>query len=183
MVVALACGQPKLPAPKYTQQPTAALSEVPYPPPPARAESVPKQPQGGTVWIDGEWLWQTRRWSWKPGRWVSPPAGARFAPWTTVRDRTGTLYMAAGAWRDAHGAEVTEPPPLAEGAPGAGTIITPEGDTVLQGPITPPAGPTGNGREDLDAAAERATIELDASRTSAQDGGTMPRDAPRMETP
>ena len=111
---AFACGAPKLPAPAYTTHPTSALVPVPYPPPPARVEAVPSRPRDAAVWIDGEWVWQTRRWAWKPGRWVSPPSGARFAPWTTVRDVTGTLYFAAGAWRASSGAEVAEPASAAE---------------------------------------------------------------------
>jgi hypothetical protein len=62
--------------------------------------------------VDGEWVWQMRHWAWKPGRWLVPPAGARFSPWTSVRDRAGTLYVAAGSWRDASGHEIEEPPTL-----------------------------------------------------------------------
>ena len=133
---ALACGAPRLPAPPYTGHPTSALAEIPYPPPPARVETVPLRPrQTGAVWIDGEWTWQVRRWAWKPGRWVRPPPNARFAPWTTVRDRVGTLYLAGGAWRGPSGAEVPEPEPLAIGSPAPAAIVTPEGGEVRSGPI------------------------------------------------
>lgn len=136
-IVALACA-PRLPAPPYAAQPTSALSEIPYPPPPARAESVPPKPRvDGAVWIDGEWLWRARRWSWRPGRWIVPPAGARFSPWATARDRAGTLFIAPGTWRDGAGAVVLEPPPLAIGVPGGGAIVSPEGAKVEQGPIAP----------------------------------------------
>lgn len=118
ITIAFACGPPRLPAPPYTRHPTSALEEVPYPPPPARVEAIPRRPKvERSVWIDGEWTWQTRRWVWKSGRWVKPPSGARFAPWTTVRDRIGTLYFAGGTWRDAASAEVAEPEPLAIGGP------------------------------------------------------------------
>ena len=41
----LACGASRLPAPPYVGQPTEALQEVAYPPPPARVEYVPPAPQ------------------------------------------------------------------------------------------------------------------------------------------
>ena len=170
---ALACGPPKLPAPPYTSQPTSALTEVPYPPPPARAEAVPPRPTDeSAVWIDGEWTWQTRRWAWKPGRWVKPPSGARFAPWTTVRDRIGTLYLAAGTWRDANGTEVAEPEPIAVGGPAPAAVISPEGAEVPVGPSAPlDAG--AERAEDVDAASASAVEELDASRPSSPDSATM----------
>lgn len=170
---AFACGAPKLPAPPYVEQPTSALTEVPYPPPPARAEAVPPEPKDeGAVWLDGEWTWQTRRWAWKPGRWVKPPSGARFSPWTTVRDRTGTLYFAAGRWRDAKGAEISEPEPLAVGGPAPAAVISPEGQEVREGPPAPLD--AGIPRpEDVDAASSAAIEELDASRPESLDGATM----------
>ncbi|HVJ94841.1 MAG TPA: hypothetical protein VM580_33890, partial [Labilithrix sp.] len=97
--------------PRYTSQPTTALRQVPYPPPPARVETVPPMPRPDALWVDGEWLWQARRWAWKQGRWVVPAPGARFAPWTTVRDAAGTLYFASGRWRDPWGQELPEPQP------------------------------------------------------------------------
>ena len=173
---AFACGAPKLPGPPYTDHPTSALSEVPYPPPPARIEAVPERPKDeSAVWIDGEWIWQTRRWAWKPGRWVKPPPNARFAPWTPVRDRVGTLYLASGTWRDANGAEVAEPEPVAVAGPAPAAVITPEGSEVREGPTAPLDG--GSPRpEDRDAAGARAIEELDASldaRTEPADGATM----------
>jgi hypothetical protein len=116
----LACGS-RLPGPSYVQHPTEALVEVPYPPPPARVEYVPDRPSSDAVWLDGEWVWQGRRYSWKAGRWVKPPANASFAPWTTVRDSMGSLYLAEGTWRDRSGSEIAAPEPLASGtrSPGA----------------------------------------------------------------
>jgi hypothetical protein len=157
-VAAIACGAPRLPAPDYTGQPTTALVEVPYPPPPARVEAVPEPPSERAVWIDGEWIWK-RRWSWKAGRWVVPPPGARYAPWTTVRDRTGTLYFAAGTWRDERGADVAEPPPVGAGNAAPVTVVDPEGETVSQGP---PGAPLDAGaKSDPDAEAARALEALD----------------------
>jgi hypothetical protein len=127
--VVIACGS-KTRSPAYTQQPTSALTPVPFPPPPARAETVPESPRDDAVWLDGEWVWQTRRWAWRKGRWVVPPSGAKFAPWTTVRDATGNLYVATGSWRNAIGDEVTVPPPLGQAhRPGTG-VVTPEGEPV-----------------------------------------------------
>ena len=61
-----------------TKQPTSALARVPYPPPPARVESVPPRPSTKATWIDGEWTWRGKRWLWVRGRWVEPPKGAVF---------------------------------------------------------------------------------------------------------
>ncbi len=125
--------------PAMTPHPTSALVEVPYPPPPARVETVPEPPKEEAVWIDGEWVWQGGRWAWRPGRWVVVPPGVAFAPWTTVRAANGTLYAAEGAFRDAKGNAIAQPAPLATGRPRGGAVVDPEGDTV---PATPPAMPT-----------------------------------------
>lgn len=131
----IACGAPRLPAPEYTSHPTSALEAVPYPPPPARVEAIPGTPKSSkesAVWIDGEWVWRARRWVWQRGRWVVPPKGARFAPWTTVRDPRGTLYIARGTWRDDAGVPVPEPEPLAEPTLGPTELAT-EGEEDLDG--------------------------------------------------
>lgn len=130
------CGSPRTPAPPFTQHPTSALVEVPYPPPPARVEIMPKPPREDAVWIDGEWVWQGGRWAWRAGRWVVVPPGVAFAPWTTVRASNGTLYFAEGTFRDGHGVSVPEPPPLAAGKARGGTVVDPEGTAV---PPSPPA--------------------------------------------
>lgn len=165
---AVACGGGKMPVPDYVQQPTSALVEVPYPPPPARAETMPKEPTKGARWIDGEWSWQGRRWAWKPGRWVVPPAGAKFSPWTTVRDKTGTLFFAPGVWRDAKGEEIDEPAAAGTGKAGAAAIVSPEGDPVPGGPNLPIDAGRAN-REDASALIEG----FDASPTLLPDGGTV----------
>jgi hypothetical protein len=163
LAIGLACGPRELPAPRYTSQPTSALVEVPYPPPPARIETVPPRPDvSGSVWIDGEWTWLTRRWAWKPGRWVSPPSDARFAPWTTVRDRAGTLYFATGAWRTDSGAEVAEPKPLATSGPAPAVVVTPEGEEVKPGPNAP-----------LDAGPSAPAPIDDAGAPDESDGGMI----------
>jgi hypothetical protein len=167
-----ACGASEPQLPPYTPQPTSALTEVPFPPPPARIEVVPSSPQSETVWIDGEWTWQMRRWAWKPGRWVKPPENARFSPWTTVRDRLGTLYFAGGTWRNASGSAIDEPPPLAVAGRAPAMVVTPDGDPVPSGPMVPlgglDAGDRGRG-------GPSAIVELDASAfTTSGDGGATP---------
>ncbi|MCL2776886.1 MAG: YXWGXW repeat-containing protein [Polyangiaceae bacterium] len=130
-IATAACDPKRLPQPEFAAQTTQALARVPYNPPPARVEIIPAQPShSGAVWIDGEWSWQGRRWAWKRGRWVMPPANAKFAPWTTVRDASGMLLMAPGAWRDRVGNEVSEPAPLAVAKTLPGAIVDPSGAHV-----------------------------------------------------
>lgn len=172
MAMLLACGASRLPAPPYTGHPTSALSPVPYPPPPARVENVPEKPADGMVWIDGEWMWQTARWAWREGRWVQPPPNARYAPWTVVRDRVGTLYAASGAWRDISGKEVEEPVYQKTGRAPPVSVVDPEGQEVPTGPLARPrdAGPEGFGRQARDAAATEALQELDAEAPFVDSG-------------
>lgn len=119
----------KLPHPPYSAQPSSALAEVPYPPPPAHVESIPARPTDeSAVWIDGEWAWRGSKWSWKPGRWLVPPPNATFSPWTTVHGEDGTCYFAAGAWRDAQGGTVTEPQALAVAGASAAVVFDADGD-------------------------------------------------------
>ena len=179
----LACGAKSLPAPSYVGQPQEALVQVPYPPPPARVEFVPTQPDGNAVWIDGEWVWQGRRYAWKPGRWVKAPANAAFAPWTTVRDTMGSLYIAEGTWRDRTGNEVSAPEPIKTGASTAGAVTGPEGETFSM-PATQPADaatvkPDGSGTEDPRAPRELITDAGDfkADASQSPDGSLDPDDA------
>lgn len=132
-----ACGASRLPAPPYVAHPTEALQQVAFPPPPARVEYVPASPKSGAVWVDGEWTWQTDRWSWKRGRWVMPLANARYSPWTSSRDRSGTLYVAEGRWRDDKLRELPEPAPLATGKTRGGAVTNAEGDTLPTTPNVP----------------------------------------------
>src|SRR5215471_11175795 len=109
-----ACGS-GIPRPPGAPQPTNALVEVDYPPPPARVEMLPKQPSGDAVWINGEWLWLGRRWSWRPGMWVVSPRNAAYARRVLVRRGDGKLLFAPGSWRDSEGREVAAPDACTDG--------------------------------------------------------------------
>jgi hypothetical protein len=108
--------------------------EVPYPPPPARVEFVPERPRSGTVWVDGEWTWTGTRWAWTYGRWVAPPDSATFAPWKTARTADGVLLFVPGTWRNAAGAEIADPEPLARGRARGENVVTPPGEEEKTGP-------------------------------------------------
>jgi len=136
--VLVACGSARLPKPPYVGQLTEALQQADYPPPPGRSEVVPASPRRDAVWIDGEWTWQGNRYSWKTGRWVAPPPNASYAPWTAVRGATGTFYIAEGKWRDAKGADVTDPPALALAVVRAGSVVNSEGEAVERTPNVRP---------------------------------------------
>jgi hypothetical protein len=99
-----------LPRPPTAPQPESAFTDVPYPPPAARVETVPAQPAGGGVWVDGQWSWDGSHWDWVPGGWVEPAHGARFAPWALRMQPDGRLRFASAAWRDETGREL--PPPV-----------------------------------------------------------------------
>jgi hypothetical protein len=108
--------------------------EVPYPPPPARVEFIPERPRSNTVWVDGEWSWTGTRWAWTYGRWVVPPESATFSPWKTARTEDGALLFVPGTWRNAAGAEITEPEPIARGRARSENIVTPPGDEEKTAP-------------------------------------------------
>lgn len=137
LALAGAACSPSLRHPTYTPQSTAALEPVDRPPPPARVEIVPDRPAGApqeAVWVDGEWIWRRGLWAWLPGRWVIPPPGASFAAWVFERRADGTLWYARGAWRDARGAEVDPPPPLAIATVEAGPVVDADGTIETTGP-------------------------------------------------
>lgn len=167
----LACGRGQLPAPSYVGQPQEALVQVPYPPPPARVEFVPDSPDGDAVWVDGEWVWQGRRYAWKPGRWVRAPSGAAFAPWATVRDSMGGLYIAEGTWRDRSGKELKAPEPLRTGRPSPGAITDPEGETINAPAIQPADASTAKTDAASGTTPGRVTEETRAPRDLATDAG------------
>ncbi|HEY2367933.1 MAG TPA: hypothetical protein VGH87_16160 [Polyangiaceae bacterium] len=127
------CTETTLPSPPLAPQPTSALAEVPFPPPPARVEKVPARPSTRATWIDGEWTYRGRAWTWVRGRWVEAPTGARYSPWTLVRGKDGTLWEARGTWRDARGDEMAAPNPLAVADVSEGAVIDALGDEITPG--------------------------------------------------
>lgn len=172
---AAACGAARLAAPSYVAQPTDALLTADYPPPPAHVEFVPKQPNDDAVWVDGEWTWQGRRWAWKPGRWVVPPANAKFSPWTSVRDKTGVLFVAEGKWRDEKGRELADPKPLAVGRTRGGSVVNPEGEDVPATPNVPSQDPPGAGGA--------KGSERDSGAPQTPSGATPTGTEPKAEPP
>jgi hypothetical protein len=88
-----------LPFPPTGPIPPGALVEVPYPPPPAHVETIPPQKESRDVWLDGRWEWVGAAWRWLDGTWMSPPAGAYYTPWQTVRSSDGRLFFARATWR------------------------------------------------------------------------------------
>jgi hypothetical protein len=162
----VACGAGRLPKPTYVQQPTEALQQADYPPPPARSEVVPASPRSDAVWIDGEWTWQGNRYAWKTGRWVVPPTNAAYSPWTSVRGPMGTFYVAEGKWRDGKGVELADPPALSVAKVRAGSVVNSEGEEVERTP---------NIRPDTAESLERK------GRLEKKDGG--PPETPSGATP
>lgn len=175
-VLFFSCGT-RLPHPPYAPHPTSALVEVRFPPPPARAEAVPAQPSNDAVWVDGEWTWRRRKWAWAPGSWVVVPPGGSFSPWTVVRDDNGTLFHAAGTWRNARGEAVPAPKPIAFGEAPSGAVVDPEGEIEHPGRNIAPerplpasdAGPTKDAGQAARAAGSTADGEGDPP---APDGGS-----------
>lgn len=105
-LVLCGCHSSRLPQPASAPQPQNAYVTVPYPPPAARVETLPKRPRLDAVWIDGQWSWDGQRWQWVAGAWVLPPPGGRFARWSIVLLRDGQLLFAPASWRDASGREL-----------------------------------------------------------------------------
>jgi hypothetical protein len=104
-VAAGACHS-SLPEPAPALQPSNAYVEVPYPPPAALVETVPRRPSEGALWIDGQWSWDGQHWVWNSGGWVAPPPGGRFARWQLRLEPDGRMKFAGPSWRDASGREL-----------------------------------------------------------------------------
>ncbi len=179
----MACGGSSLPKPTYVAHPAdaGALEQVNYPPPPARVEFIPEQPRDDAVWIDGEWQWQGTRWGWKPGRWVVPPTNASYSPWTTVRDRDGNLYAAAGKWRDSSGAEIADPPAIAVARTRGGPVVDPEGESVGATRNVPAVAPAGGGAAKANAKGEADDAGAPETPSGATPTGTETKSAPAAD--
>lgn len=76
----------------------ADFQPVPRPPPPPKAEWVPGDSQRGGIWVPGEWHWSGQNWQWQAGSFITPPAGAKLAPWKLRRDADGRLLHAPSTW-------------------------------------------------------------------------------------
>ncbi|HMI84043.1 MAG TPA: YXWGXW repeat-containing protein [Polyangiaceae bacterium] len=124
----LAACSGRVPHPPYASQPTSALVEVDYPPPPARVEFLTTRPASDAVWLNGEWSWTGRRWAWKPGGWVKVPEGGAYAKLTLARRSDGKLFSAPGTWRNAKGEEIAAPEIISASPSKASAVVDPEGD-------------------------------------------------------
>jgi hypothetical protein len=112
-LLVLGCSS-RLPAPEHVRHAREAFVPVPYPPPAALAETVPRRPESGDpVWVDGEWAFHGRMYVWQRGGWVRPPPGARFAPWRALYRRNGRLLLAPGTWYDGSGNALPRPEVIA----------------------------------------------------------------------
>jgi len=89
------CGSRRATAPRGAHPQNAAVV-VPYPPPPAKVEEVPAQPDARCVWTDGYWDFSDR-WEWQPGEWVVPQTHCRLAP-VELRRQAGQLWHAKPRW-------------------------------------------------------------------------------------
>jgi hypothetical protein len=125
-VAASACSS-SLPAPPETAHPASAYVEVPYPPPAALVEVVPREAPENSVWVDGYWTWRGRYYVWQRGGWLVPPENAAYATWRTQLTNDGRLMFAPGAWYDAAKAPLT-PPRLLVRAQTPANGATPETD-------------------------------------------------------
>jgi hypothetical protein len=98
VAVSSACSS-SLPAPPETAHPMRAYIEVPYPPPAALVETVPKPPEADdAVWVDGNWVWRGRYYVWQRGGWLAPPEGASYATWQSLLAKDGRIVFATGQW-------------------------------------------------------------------------------------
>jgi hypothetical protein len=139
-VVLPACGT-SLPGPPMAPNVTANYVEVPYPPPPARIEYIPKRPNETALWVDGGWRYRGRRWRWVPGSWFDVPAGARFAHWASTIRADGVFLYAPGEWMDAKGKALPAPKIVARGVSNVLAIDEDPGlkdEPVVHGPDVPP---------------------------------------------
>jgi hypothetical protein len=116
-------------------QATNALTRIELAPPPGRVETIPTRPDGADAWVDGEWIVRHGRWYWLLGRWVKVPTGATYSPWVVVRSTDGTAFYAPSVWRDANGAVIPAPQPLAYADASGGAIVSPAGDAEDTGRV------------------------------------------------
>ena len=108
-----ACSRP-VPVPPIGPHVDDEPVEVPYPPPPAVPEIIPKSSLGkDAVWIDGEHVWEGGAWVWQAGRWEKPYPDSYYARPQGLRLADGRLLWFAGAWHAA--GDATKPTPRSTG--------------------------------------------------------------------
>lgn len=109
VLASMACGASSLPDPDSAPHSANVFIEVPYPPPAALVEIVPVRPDGGAVWVDGNWVWRGRHYVWQRGGWVHPPEKAAYASWQAYLAPDGRLLFAPGTWYDAEHRPIDAP--------------------------------------------------------------------------
>ncbi len=87
---------------------------VPYPPPPAKVETMPPAPiERSCVYLDGQWVFGARDWQWHSGAWVIAPPGCAFARsqlfWQTAGVDRSELRFRPGHWANAQNTAVDCP--------------------------------------------------------------------------
>jgi hypothetical protein len=104
-----ACGA-TLPQAVQSAPPTDAFVEVPYPPPAALSELIPRRPrEPGVVYVDGSWAWRGKYYVWQRGGWVLPRPGTRATLATLRYLPDGRAFFAESGWVDARGEHVRRP--------------------------------------------------------------------------
>lgn len=106
--IGFACSPRVVTAPEGRHAP-GAFTEVPYPPPAALVEVVPRARPRGAVWVDGYWTWRGSHYVWQRGGWVLPPPESTFAPWRTKYTKQGQLLFAPGRWYGPDAQEIDPP--------------------------------------------------------------------------
>ncbi|HTQ05783.1 MAG TPA: hypothetical protein VMI54_18095 [Polyangiaceae bacterium] len=107
LLFAAGCGA-SLPQPRQAAPAPDSFIEVPYPPPAALSELIPKRPRGDVVFQDGGWTWRGRYFVWQRGGWVAPGA-LRFCPWAFHYLDDGRAMFSPSHWVDARGVPVRPP--------------------------------------------------------------------------
>jgi hypothetical protein len=106
-------------------RPLSEYQTVPYPPPAAFVELVPRAPDGRAVWLDGHWSYRPTGYVWERGGWVIPPPNGYYDRWQVRYERDGTILFAPAGWYDENGNKLDDPEVL-ESAGTPPNEVTPE---------------------------------------------------------
>lgn len=120
---AVSCGSSLRKVPLGPHAVTAAPPiVVDSPPPPAKVETVPRDPGAPCRWLDGRWEWSEDTWVWSPGAWVVPREQCHFAMpearWVPAVSGRGLLFYFPGRWYRDSGDAACEQPRACGAAPG-----------------------------------------------------------------